>query len=375
MQIKKATRKQVKLRLAISGPSGSGKTTAGLNIGTGMSRKIGGRIGVIDTENGSASLYSDRFDFDTIDLGPPFSPKRYRQAIKAFEDAGHSIIIIDGGSHEWTGPGGCLEMNEILAQTKFKGNTWSAWSVTTPEHRAFVDAITQSPCHIITTFRSKTETVQEGKQVRKIGMKEETRDGTEYEFTTLLGITHDNHYAVALKDRTGLFTEPFLVTEKTGEDLIDWLNRGAYVLGEHPDIDAIQNATNVDELKAAFTKAYNNKELESRRLEVMAIKDARKLVLTTPHIGHEVYAPPPVQAPPPASKPVVVHKPEKFKADIEKLVATHENRLPDIATVIYDEIFPRVAGREVTSAADLSDVEANKAWELILQFISKEGQA
>jgi len=51
----KAARKRSKLRLAIASPAGGGKTTAALNIATGL----GGRIAVIDTERGSASLYSD----------------------------------------------------------------------------------------------------------------------------------------------------------------------------------------------------------------------------------------------------------------------------------------------------------------------------
>lgn len=371
MQFKKAQRKQAKLRLAISGPSGAGKTTAALKIGAGMSRHLnGGRIAVIDTEQGSASLYCHICEFDSLELDPPYTPERFIKAIKTAEEAGYAILIIDSATHEWSGSGGCLESNEILAQTSFKGNTWSAWSKTTPRHRAFIDAILQSKCHVIVTFRSKTDTVQEGGKVRKLGLKEETRDGTEYEFTTLLGITHDNHYAVGLKDRTGLFAQPQLITEKTGEDLIDWLNQGAVMVSEHPDIEAIKNADNLDALKTAFTKAYHNKQLEFRQAEVMGIKDSRKLILMA-----QVAEAEPVQAPPPTSKPAVAHKPEKFKSDIEKLVTQHESRLPDIATVIYDEIFPRVAGREVTSAADLSDVEATKVWELILQFISKEGQA
>ena len=36
-------------------------------------------------------------------------------------------------------------------------------------------------------------------------MKSEQRDGTEYEFTVVLDLVHDGHYATASKDRTGLF--------------------------------------------------------------------------------------------------------------------------------------------------------------------------
>ncbi|MEG0635799.1 MAG: AAA family ATPase, partial [Pseudomonas sp.] len=57
---KKAERKQAKLRLALAGPSGSGKTFSALL----MAKGLGGRIAVIDTEHGSASLYADIADFD-----------------------------------------------------------------------------------------------------------------------------------------------------------------------------------------------------------------------------------------------------------------------------------------------------------------------
>ena len=73
MQFQKAVRKRAKLRLAVAGPSGSGKTTAALNIAKGL----GGKVAVLDTERGSASLYSDQFEFDTLELNPPYAPERF----------------------------------------------------------------------------------------------------------------------------------------------------------------------------------------------------------------------------------------------------------------------------------------------------------
>ena len=55
MQFTKATRKKARLRLALTGPSGSGKTMAALMIAKGL----GGRVAVLDTEHGSASLYAE----------------------------------------------------------------------------------------------------------------------------------------------------------------------------------------------------------------------------------------------------------------------------------------------------------------------------
>lgn len=230
MEFQKATRKRAKLRLALSGPSGSGKTHSALLIAKGL----GGRIAVIDTERGSASLYSDMVEFDTMELGPPFTPERFIKAIEAAAEAKYDVCILDSITHEWDGSGGCLEMNEKIANVKFRGNTWAAWNETTPRHRAFLDAILQAPMHVIATIRSKTETVQgDDKKVKKLGMKAVQREGVEYEFTVVLDLEHEKHYAVASKDRTNLFPEPHIITEATGKRLDAWLASGA-PLAEEP---------------------------------------------------------------------------------------------------------------------------------------------
>jgi len=263
MKFVKATRKKARLRLALTGPSGSGKTMAALMIAKGL----GGRVAVLDTEHGSASLYADpialpngsRFEppeFDALELTAPYSPERYIEAIKEAQAAGYDTLIIDSLTHEWSGSGGCLEINDTVAAAKFRGNSWSAWNETTPRHRAFIDAMLQSSMHIIATGRSKTETAQtEGangrKQVVKLGMKTEQRDGIEYEFTVVLDLVHAGHYANASKDRTGLFAggEPAPIDASTGERLLAWLETGA----EGPDVKAIlaaiTGAQNVEALR------------------------------------------------------------------------------------------------------------------------------
>ena len=251
MKLQKATRKKVKLRLNLSAPSGAGKTYSALKLAKGLVGEWS-KIAVIDTENGSASLYEHLGDFNTIDLQPPFSPERYIQAIDMCLTAGMECIIIDSSSHEWSGPGGCLEINENLANAKYRGNTWSAWNETTPRHDAFVSKVLHAPAHIITCTRSKMETVMtDDKKVKKVGMKDIQREGWEYELTVSLNIDRDTHKAIASKDRTELFDnkEPFLITEKTGELIRDWCEKGVDTEQELQDAVAkLANCNSVDEL-------------------------------------------------------------------------------------------------------------------------------
>jgi len=205
-----------------------GKTYGGLLVAKGLGSQ---RTIVIDTEQGSSDLYDRLHDFDVIDLAPPFTPEAYIEAIDAAEQAGADCIVIDSISHEWNGKGGCLELVDEIARAKFKGNTWSAWSELTPRHRAFIDRMLRSSAHIIATGRSKTETAQVDdhgrKKVVKLGMRLESRDGAEYEFTTVLDIVHDGHFAVASKDRTGIFGgDPKPISVETGERLAAWLAGG-----------------------------------------------------------------------------------------------------------------------------------------------------
>lgn len=279
MKFEKATRKKAKLRLALTGPSGSGKTWGALQIAKGL----GGRIACIDTEKGSASLYEHIVDFDVLELGAPYTPEAYISAIQEADKAGYDVLIVDSVTHEWSGPGGVLELIDDVAKAKYRGNTWSAWNELTPRHRAFIDAMLQSNMHIIATGRSKTETAQVEengkKKVAKLGMKTEQRDGFEYEFTVVLDIIHDGHYAVASKDRTGLFRgDAKPITDQTGKHLLQWLDAG--IDANKPILESIESASDLITLKAHFAAAWKMSNADDR-VKIKAAYDKRTTELTT----------------------------------------------------------------------------------------------
>lgn len=229
MQLRKATRKQAKIRLGFSAVSGGGKTYSAILVAKGLCGDMS-KVAVIDTENGSADLYAHLGDYNVLPLAAPYSPERYIEAIRSCEKAGMEVIIIDSITHEWDGKGGCLEIVEQL------GGKYQDWAKVTPRHQAFIDAILHSPCHVITTVRRKQdyEMTKDGNgriKVEKGGLREITREGFEYELTINLEMD-TKHNATASKDRTGLFMgkPAFLPSEKTGELIATWCEQGEEVL-------------------------------------------------------------------------------------------------------------------------------------------------
>ncbi|WP_063653444.1 ATP-binding protein [Candidatus Arsenophonus triatominarum] len=284
MNFTKAMRKKAKLRLALTGPSGSGKTYGALTIAKGL----GGKTAVIDTEKGSASLYSNYFNFDVLELDPPFTPERFIQAMNIAQEASYDNLIIDSITHEWNGTGGCLEILDAITSTKYKGNSWSAWNNITPRHNKFINSILRSNINIIATMRSKTETAQVDKgngkkRVDKLGMKSEQRDGIEYEFTTVLDLNHETHTASASKDRTGLFSNAdfIVINEDVGKRLNEWLNDGRSQAEIHLMLftDSVNQTKNMNELQILFAEAYKALKDTPEQTKAQEIYESKKEAL------------------------------------------------------------------------------------------------
>jgi hypothetical protein len=227
MGFKKATKAAAKLRLGLIGPAGSGKTMTALRV----ARGLGGRVAVIDTERGSASLYSGEngLDFDVLEL-ESYEAEKFIQAIAQAEAAGYDVLIIDSLSHAWAGKGGILEFVDQAAK-RSGGGSFSGWRDATPRHNQLVDAILGAKLHVICTLRSKVEHVIEqvnGRtQVRKVGLQPVQRDGLEYEFTVVADVTQD-HELIITKTRAAWLKDKIIreAGEDLGQQLAAWLSDG-----------------------------------------------------------------------------------------------------------------------------------------------------
>ena len=269
MAFQEAVKAKSWLRLAIQAPSGGGKTFSALRVATGMQEEmkkngVDTMIGVIDTEHGSASLYADRFKFVTDTMKKPYSIDQYIQSMREAFKAGIKILIIDSLSHAWQE---LLEEIDKLANTKYKGNTFRAWSEGTPKQRKLVEAILAYPGHIIATMRAKTEySVQhDGNKtvIQRVGLQAEQGKGIEYEFSMLWegDINHNFH---CTKDRTGKYQDQILEMpgEEVGTDLIQWLNTGADLTQEKKDNASAQKKGQKKSTQAEPKKTSPKKALQ-----------------------------------------------------------------------------------------------------------------
>lgn len=223
-QIKRAVRKGQKARIALASPSGGGKSWTALELATVLAGD--GKVLVIDTERGEASLYADDFTFETIEWQPPFSPIELAEVIREVH-LDFDVVVVDSLSHFWKGPGGTLS---IVDDNAPKGNSYVGWKVGTEAQDQMVAALTSAECHVIATMRSRTEYVLEtnerGKQQpRKVGMAPVQRDDLEYEFTLTAELDKEHTLRVDKSRCSALADRVFPAghSNEMATVLLDWL--------------------------------------------------------------------------------------------------------------------------------------------------------
>ncbi len=173
---KPAAREMTPLLIGLTGASSSGKTYSALRLATGIQRVAGGEIGFIDTEARRALHYADKFKFQHLQFGAPFSPLDYLAAIEHFAAKGVKTIVIDSASHEHEGPGGVLEMHEsemqrlaALWRVPADKAKMSAWQKPKAERRRLLNAVLQMPINFVFCFRAKEKMDLRGDKPKMLG--------------------------------------------------------------------------------------------------------------------------------------------------------------------------------------------------------------
>lgn len=243
-KIEDAEREGARLVLGIGGVSGSGKTYSALQVAWGLANYDSSKVGLICTENRRGRLYADILvdaqgkvhKFKVGDLTPPFSPQRYVEAIQAFVAAGVEVLVIDSVSHEWEGQGGC----EDIAHG---GNSRNPeWNKAKREHKSFMNAMLQSPVHVIACMRArekvKLEKDGQGKtQYVPQGVLPIQEKNFTFELTASLMMWNGGHQREILKcpaelipifGTPGEWAEGYL-THEHGKRLRDWVDGGKHL--------------------------------------------------------------------------------------------------------------------------------------------------
>lgn len=338
--VEDAEREQSQLRLAFCGPSGAGKTATAIRVAGGlvdamttMGRDLGSqvrKIGLLDTERKSASLYSGMRladgaqlkKFSTIKMQAPYSCDRYVAAARKLVMLGFPVVIVDQLSHAWSGTGGLLDKKVQLMKEGYNG--FDAHEVITPDHMRFMDQMLALDVHLICTMRAKSHWLiekyekggREKSRYTRIGGRPDQKPGAEYEFTTMINLELDGNAGTIVKDRSGVFGMPGTqigrLTEMHGQRLAEWLYIGREFFTTRKDATPSELlAAAVSVARSSFSASLNQPDLAAafaeaqtalRRIEapgamrqsaideLVAAKEVRKFELGV--IPSEVKRPP-----------------------------------------------------------------------------------
>ena len=251
LDIQEAQREGARMVFGFIGQSGSGKTMTALQFGWGLVNYDSSKLGFLDTENRRGRLYSDALRdphgrvhrFRIADLGPPFSPLRYKQAILEWQAAGVEGLIMDSISHSWEGIGGCHD----IAKPPGHGNKPGRWNIAKEQNKAMMNVLLQSDMHIILCIRAREKTHMgkgaDGKvEYTPLGVQPICEENLPYELTASLMMQDEGRTQRVLKCPGDL--RPFLgrgegyITAADGKAVRDWVD-GAKVLD--PAVERARN--------------------------------------------------------------------------------------------------------------------------------------
>jgi hypothetical protein len=226
LNIRPAVRGGSKAIIAVAGVTGSGKTYTALQMARGMVSKAS-EIGFLDTENGRGSFYADKLDgrFMIADLYPPFSPARYGEAIKEFQEAGVKVLVIDSVSHEWEGEGGCDDIANM------KIGKMTNWIGAKREHKRFMNTILQCRMNIVVCIRAREKTdFRDPSKPVSLGIQPICEKNFMFEMTASLLVENEGktqkHIKMPYFLRDAFGSGKDYIGQDTGKKIMDWINTG-----------------------------------------------------------------------------------------------------------------------------------------------------
>lgn len=213
------TRSELKARIALQGASGSGKTYSALLLAQALCSDFS-YVAVIETSYPAIDHYRYFSPFSIIPIQAPYHPEKFLDALEQCVTTGKEVIIIDSLSSEWVSSRGIRD--------KMK-----AGEDCMHYHEALIEAIQQSPAHIIATLQVEEvyELLTAGgkREVEKLGLAPLQEPGIHYHFDTVLALD-SQHKAKCLKDRTSFFEEHgnTVITEALASLFPKWLSSQAH---------------------------------------------------------------------------------------------------------------------------------------------------
>ena len=102
LKIRKAVREQIYTKIALMGSSGSGKSYSALRLAQGMKKRleeINGKptkILMANTEGSRGVYYANEFEYDIVDIEPPYTPEVFIELIDDAVEAGYDILQQSG---------------------------------------------------------------------------------------------------------------------------------------------------------------------------------------------------------------------------------------------------------------------------------------
>lgn len=314
--IRPGVREKIGLLFGIAGASGSGKTYSALLLAKGLANGTG-RIAVIDTEAGRALHYAPltneaadaakgTFDFLHLNFQPPFTPERYIEAIRAAEEAGATVIVLDSASHEWAGEGGCsdIQMAEAermarAAAAKNNGNwesmldamTAPAWKKPKQRHQRMVSRIIQTRSHLIFCFRAQEKVKIVNRQVVPVGFQPICEKSIMFEMSASMTMHPSSpgcpSYELPKKlnaEMQSIFPDGVRINEDAGKRLRAWAELGVNRAAPDKIFEGVRDL--IDKIQDAETL----EDLEKLTADPQVIKQRAYLVKNRPELAERVDA-------------------------------------------------------------------------------------